>query len=364
MRLEMNFSFDEIYNIEPYKLNHSSKQELHRNILNELTRYHYEHCSEYKKIVQILNYDPSFVLTSEEQPMLPVRLFKEYELMSVPKENIVKTMTSSGTTGQSVSKIFLSKENMQIQTKVLVSIITSFLSKSRMPLIILDTDLLKTDRTMFSARGAGTVGFMIFGSDVIFALDQNMNLNISAIKVFLDKHKNETILFFGYTYMIWQHIICSLRKNQINLNIPKGILFHSGGWKKLKDQAVDTLTYNKAVCEVLGNITVHNYYGMAEQLGSIFVECEYGHMHCSIYSDVIIRRYNDFSCAEIGEKGFIELLSLLPVSYPGHVLLTEDEGEIIGEDDCPCGRLGKYFKIHGRVKGAEVRGCSDTYEQR
>jgi hypothetical protein len=46
------------------------------------------------------------------------------------------------------------------------------------------------------------------------------------------------------------------------------------------------------------------------------------------------------------------------------VLLTEDEGEILGEDDCPCGRLGKYFKIHGRVRGAEVRGCSDTYEKR
>ncbi|MDP7040605.1 MAG: acyl-protein synthetase, partial [Myxococcota bacterium] len=54
--------------------------------------------------------------------------------------------------------------------------------------------------------------------------------------------------------------------------------------------------------------------------------------------------------------------SLLPWSYPGHILLTEDEGEILGEDDCPCGRLGKYFKIHGRIAEAEIRGCSDTHE--
>ena len=79
---------------------------------------------------------------------------------------------------------------------------------------------------------------------------------------------------------------------------------------------------------------------------------------------MLIRRPEDFSLAKPGEKGLIELMSLLPVSYPGHVLLTEDEGEILGEDDCPCGRLGKYFKIHGRMAGAEVRGCSDTYEQR
>ena len=86
-------------------------------------------------------------------------------------------------------------------------------------------------------------------------------------------------------------------------------------------------------------------------------------MHCSNYSDVIIRRPADFSTAGAGERGLIELISLLPTSYPGHVLLTEDEGEILGEDDCPCGRKGKYFKIHGRIRGAEIRGCSDTYER-
>ena len=46
----------------------------------------------------------------------------------------------------------------------------------------------------------------------------------------------------------------------------------------------------------------------------------------------------------------------------GHSLLTEDLGVLLGEDDCPCGRKGKYFKVTGRVPRAEVRGCSDTYE--
>jgi phenylacetate-coenzyme A ligase PaaK-like adenylate-forming protein len=127
---------------------------------------------------------------------------------------------------------------------------------------------------------------------------------------------------------------------------------------------VDPLEYNRRINCCLGNIRVYNYYGMAEQLGSVFVECEYGHMHCSNYSDVIIRRPEDFSVADVNEPGLIELVSLLPTSYPGHALLTEDEGEILGIDDCPCGRLGKYFRIHGRIKGAELRGCSDTYECR
>ena len=59
--------------------------------------------------------------------------------------------------------------------------------------------------------------------------------------------------------------------------------------------------------------------------------------------------------------GLIQILSVIPYSYPGHSLLSEDIGEFVGIDDCNCGRYGKYFKVHGRIKSAEVRGCSDTY---
>ena len=77
---------------------------------------------------------------------------------------------------------------------------------------------------------------------------------------------------------------------------------------------------------------------------------------------MVVRRSGDFSLCEPGEEGVLQVLSLLPRSYPGHSLLTEDLGVLLGEDDCPCGRLGKYFRVTGRVPRAEVRGCSDTYE--
>ena len=107
---------------------------------------------------------------------------------------------------------------------------------------------------------------------------------------------------------------------------------------------------------------VHDYYGMVEQTGSIYMECEEGHLHTSIFSDIIIRDPKDFSECNYGEEGIIQTLSVLPKSYPGFSLLTEDLGVLLGKDDCKCGRLGKYFKINGRIKNAEIRGCSDTYE--
>ena len=138
-------------------------------------------------------------------------------------------------------------------------------------------------------------------------------------------------------------------------------MIHGGGWKRLIEEAVDNDVFKKAIHDVSGVSRVCNYYGMVEQTGSIFMECEAGHLHASIFSDVLIRDHRDFSCLSPGQKGLVQLLSLLPLSYPGHSVLSEDVGEILGEDDCSCGRKGKYFKIHGRIKDAEVRGCSDTY---
>ena len=100
---------------------------------------------------------------------------------------------------------------------------------------------------------------------------------------------------------------------------------------------------------------------MVEQPGSIFTECDIGdRLHCSKFSDIIIRD-SQLNKLPHNKKGIIQVLSLLPESYPGHNLITEDLGEILGEDDCPCGRKGKYFIVHGRIPRAEVRGCSDVY---
>lgn len=349
------FDINEIMNTPPFSLNKSEKARLYERALADLSGYHYDHCIEYKKICDVLG---------EKMPFLPVRLFKDYELLSIPRSEIIKTMTSSGTSGQSVSKIFLDRSTSSNQTKALAKITSDFLGNKRLPMLIIDSKSVLKDRNMFSARGAGILGFSMLGRSTVYALDENMQLDIDAVEQFLDQHKGEDIFLFGFTFMIWEYFYNALKKIGKRLPLERGILLHGGGFKKLIDQAVDNDTFKRNLNEVCGITHVYNYYGMVEQTGSIFMECEHGRLHASIFSDVIIRRFEDFSVAGIGEKGLIQLVSLLPQSYPGHIILSEDIGELTGEDDCPCGRLGKTFKIHGRIKSAEVRGCSDTYEKR
>ncbi|NLI90694.1 MAG: acyl-protein synthetase [Peptococcaceae bacterium] len=350
-----------VLSISPFSLAKREKQAFLAEQLHILTQHHYTHCPEYKKILDALRFNVSTVKSCEQIPFLPVRLFKEFDLMSIPRENIVKTMTSSGTTGQQVSRIYLDKETSAGQTKVLTKIISSFIGSSRLPMIILDSAALLKNREMFSARGAGILGFSIFARDRIFGLTDNMELDIEGINDFLEKHQGEEILLFGFTYIIWRHFYQELRRAGFHPDLSKGIMIHGGGWKKLDEQSVPPENFKTAMRQACGITRVYEYYGMVEQTGSVYMECECGYLHASVFSDVIIRRPADFSVAQPGESGIIEVISILPQSYPGHVLLTEDEGVIVGEDDCACGRKGKYFRVRGRLKDAEIRGCSDTY---
>lgn len=356
--------FNEILKISPYSLNKEEKAKLLTERLLELTKLHQDNCPEYANILKAIGFDANKVDSYEDIPFLPVRLFKELELKSTSDDDIVKTMTSSGTTGQAVSKIYLDRNTSSNQQKTMVKIVSEFTGSGRMPMIIIDCPSVIKNRAMFSARGAGILGFSMFGSKKIYALDDDMKLDVEGIKEFLDEHKDEKILLFGFTFMIWQHFykeLLRLKEEGITFDLSNGVLIHGGGWKKLISEAVSRDDFHQRLNEVCGLENIHDYYGMVEQTGCIYMECECGHLHASIFSDVITRRPIDFSKCDIGEKGIIQVVSTIPESYPGHSLLTEDEGTILGEDDCPCGRKGKYFSISGRLKSAEIRGCSDTY---
>lgn len=354
-------TYADMLQIPPYELDRAEKLRIFTPYMIALSLRHYQHSKVYRRMMDGFGIDLGDIKTLEQIPFLPVSLFKELDLLSVSKEEIFKTMTSSGTTGQAVSKIYLDKATASNQQKTLVKIVSDFIGTSRLPMLIIDSPSVIKDRAMFSARGAGILGFSVFGADKTYALDDEMKLDISSVQAFLEKHKGERILLFGFTFMVWQHFYQTLKDRGQTLDLSNGILIHGGGWKKLIGEAVTKEQFKEALKDVCGLTQVHDYYGMVEQTGCVYMECEYGHLHAPVFSEIFTRRHSDFSLCEHGEKGIIQVMSALPESYPGHSLLTEDEGVILGEDDCPCNRKGKYFAVHGRLKNAEIRGCSDTY---
>ncbi len=330
--------------------------------LEALTERHRSSCAPYRRILAARAPDATRPPSPASVPFLPVRLFKDYALRSVPEAEVFKVLSSSGTSSQKVARIFLDRDTAAAQSRALVRILQAFLGKARMPMLIIDHPGVIKDRHAFSARGAGILGMSSFGRDHTYALkDDTMDVDVDAIRGFAERHRGERVFLFGFTFMVWRHFCAALRDDASRPVFADAILIHGGGWKKLQDQAVDNDIFKQTLAGVFGVRSVHNFYGMVEQVGSVFMECEHGRLHAPAFADVLIRDPHDWSVLPAGRRGLIQVLSALPTSYPGHSLLTEDQGEMISVDDCPCGRLGRTFRVHGRLPQAELRGCGDTH---
>lgn len=357
-------TLDDFHAIGPYSLDALAKREVLSAELLELTGFHREHCPEYRNILDALGYDPSRVGSLTDLPFLPVRIFKELDLLSIDRSEIFKTMTSSGTTGQAVSRIYLDKANALLQQKVFVRLLGDYVGKQRLPMLIVDCPATVRNRQAFSARGAAIIGLNVMARETTFALRDDMSFDQEAVRGFLTRHQGQKFLVFGFTFMVWQHFYQELLGLDERFDLSQAWLLQSGGWKRMQSQAITRELFKLRLQEVCGLQHFLDHYAMVEQTGSIYAECEFGHLHASIYSDIILRRPGDFSPCDPGETGLVQLVSVVPRAYPGHSLLSEDEGRVLGEDDCPCGRKGKYFEVLGRIQRAELRGCSDTYAAR
>lgn len=327
--------------------------------LHDLTRHHAGNCPDYGRMVGAAY--PGWESGSGlgAVPFIPISMFKQRSLGSVPESAIFKTLTSSGTTGSEVSRILLDRPTAQRQTRALASVMRHILGVERRPMLIIDSSSILRDRKQFSARGAGIVGLMNFGRSPTYLLDSAFRPDADRLKEFATKHQGEAIFIFGFTFMVWRHLIKDLAATPLDLS--NAVLVHSGGWKKLEEERVDNGEFRRVLAEGFGIRHVYNFYGMVEQVGGVFIEGDDGLLHPPAFGDVIVRHPRTWKEQPVGEEGVLQVVSVLPTSYPGHSVLTEDLGVVEAIDSSATAHLGKAFRVVGRVPQADLRGCSDTY---
>jgi phenylacetate-coenzyme A ligase PaaK-like adenylate-forming protein len=350
--------YKNIFSIKPFSLNEKEKDKWYYSNQKKLTAYHFKNCKEYKKITNKIHGGLNKSKNLSELPFIPSNLFKDYNLVTNNNDDFMKTLTSSGTSGSKNSIISLDRKTSLLQSRALSNIFQDILNKKRGTMFVVDSPKVFSDFKSLNARGAAIKGFSQLVDKTVFLLDKDLNLKINLLIDFLKTNPKQQFIIFGFTSFIWQYLIKKI-KNKKLIPANNGILIHGGGWKKMQDQAVGRDLFNIKITNTVGIKKIHNYYGMVEQTGSVFLECEHGFFHSSIFSDIIVRDA-DLKISPLKKEGLLQVFSLLPLSYPGHNILTEDVGALQGIDNCKCGRKGKYFYIKGRVPGTEIRGCSDT----
>lgn len=355
-------TLDDLMQRPQYSIPQAEKEEA---LLEELTRlgdHHRRQSAEYARLTQLLFPNSSDPKRLSELPYLPVALFKERLLSSVPENEVFKILQSSGTSGQAPSRIVLDVETARLQTAALANIMTSVLGPHRLPMMLIETQDLIQDRRSFNARAAGLLGMMNFGKNHCYALNSDLEPQLEEIRKFLLQYGSQPFLIFGFTYLVWSRFYQPLA--DAGLNLSNGILIHGGGWKKLQEQAVNAEAFRASLKQAMGLTRVYNFYGMVEQVGSIFLEGDDGFLYPPNFAEVIVRDPYTFEELPHGQAGILEVLSVLPKSYPGHCLLTEDLGVVQAVDSGTGNRMGKAFSVLGRIPKAELRGCSDVIAAR
>jgi hypothetical protein len=314
------------------------------------------------------NIDIDAMSRLEDVPFIPVQMFKSFDLRTCPEQAISKVLQSSGTTGGTPSRIPLDKATTMNQIRALKTILADYLGKNRKIFLVIDHEGINSPAMAFSARTAGVRGLSIYAKKTFYLLkeeDGKLVLNLPVIREVIENYSQDEVYAFGFTYIIWTTFFHQIQKENIRFSFKGFTLFHGGGWKKMQDLAVSKEQFSESIARVFGARpeTILDFYGMAEQTGIIFVDCSEGNKHVPGFSQIIIRDPFTLQPCPPGRSGLIEVMSILADSYYDQAVLTEDLGMLVGVDDCPCGRKGRYFRFVSRVEKAEVRGCGDTFRE-
>jgi long-chain acyl-CoA synthetase len=306
----------------------------------------------------------------EDVPVLPVQMFKYFDLATCPKDSVVRVLKSSGTTTNLPSRVPLNKNTMVNQAKALSAILSDYLGNKRKIFLVIDHEGINNPDREISARTAGVRGLSMHSRKIFYLLKEEngrLVLNMPVIKDVTDNFGNEDVYVFGFTHIIWSVFYEQIKERgkDVKFNFREAKIFHSGGWKRLEEEKVSKDAFSAEIGEIFGidGKNVYDFYGMAEQTGIIFIDCREGNKHVPNFSQVIVRDIQTLRPCDVNEVGLIEVMSILSDSYYCQALLTEDKGYIAGIDNCPCGRKGRYFRFKDRVEKAELRGCGNTFRE-
>jgi hypothetical protein len=304
-------------------------------------------------------------------PYLPVGAFKaDPPLALVSLEKITRTLTSSATTSQMPSRVALDTETSKRMVKGVATIISDFIGPKRRPYLVIDSPEMLAGTGELGARAAAIHGLRPFATDVVCCLKSSsagsLEIDEANLFEFIGRWSKAEVLVYGFTYVVWRHFVVPLQAKGIKLDMPNIRLLHSGGWKRLHDQAVTREAFATGVAAVFGcsESRVLDFYGMVENAGVIYPDCDYGHKHVPAFGAIVVRDPLTLLPVVAGQQGLVQLCSALPNSFPGFLVLTDDIAKVIRYDGCACGRRGICFQFVKRVPKAEIRGCGNIEPMR
>ncbi|PZQ92682.1 MAG: acyl transferase [Flavobacterium johnsoniae] len=298
-------------------------------------RFQYDNNSVYREFCQFLNVEKQQVKSLQQIPFLPIQFFKSHDVLT-STEKIQETFTSSGTTGMSTSRHFVTDITLyeesyrkgfaqfygNIENYAVLALLPSYLEREGSSLIYMVNDLIQLSNHPES-------GFYLNNYDDLIQ------------KLLQLDEAGENIILIGVTYALLDLI----EKQQFHLK--NTIIMETGGMKgKRKEMIREEL--HELLCKGFGVNAIHSEYGMTELLSQAY-SLGNGIFECPNWMQVLIRDTEDaLSYVENGKTGGINVIDLANINSCSFIA-TQDLGKK---------QPNNSFEVLGRFDNSDIRGCN------
>jgi phenylacetate-coenzyme A ligase PaaK-like adenylate-forming protein len=334
---------------------------------HEIGAFHYENNADIKALYDRHGFRPAEVksIGLEKIPPLGVQAMKYFLFTTLPHEQAVLKLTSSGTRGQK-TQIWFDQPSLDRAQSMLDGLWEQQGLKSAKPanylMFIYDPAHAKDLGIAFSIANQQRFAPI---ADTYFAIRKNAEdqwyLDMAGVMAKLDQYSREDhgLRIHGIPSFIFE-FIQNLRQLGRKFKFPQGLILTGGGWKAAEDKKVSKEEFYRQVEDVLGIPHQHilDGYGMAEH-SAPYMECSLHRFHIPAYCRLIIRDPRTMAVMPRGEPGLIELVSPFNTMMPNLAVLSTDVG-FIDQDACPCGYTSPTFTLVGRGGLVKHRGCAIT----
>jgi len=297
--------------------------------------FQYNEIPLYRKWVDYLKVDPNKVKELHQIPFLPIRFFKEHQILRAnTKTEII--FSSSGTTGMQRSKHYVSDVNIYeksyrksfeffygpISEYVVLALLPSYMEREGSSLIYMAEDFIRISEHQES-------GFYLNEQEALVKMLNHL------------KKENKKVLLLGVSFAL-----LDLAEN-FKINFPELVIMETGGMKgRRKEMVRDEL--HAIYRNGFGIENIHSEYGMTELLSQAYSSGD-GIFNTPPWMKILIRDTNDpLSLIADNLSGGVNVIDLANLNSCCFIA-TQDVGKRFDDGS---------FEILGRFDNSDVRGCN------
>lgn len=320
-------------------------QEAFRECALETFRRQYALCPQYRQYAGLMEASPESVKDVADIPFLPIRFFKQYDIISSAEPDAVpqKIFFSSSTTGQMPSRHCVTDLSLYEKSflagfrhfygapeeYVILALLPAYLEREGSSLVYMADRLIKES-------GHPESGYYLYDHDRLFSTLTEL------------RRGDRKTLLLGVAFALLDFT----EKYRIEGPNDSWLTVMETGGMKGRREELTRAELHRRLSAGFGLSSLHSEYGMCELLSQAYSAGD-GVFRTPPWMKVLIREINNpFKESAPGERGIIHIIDLANRNSCSFIE-TEDTGRT-----WPDGT----FTVEGRLQGSERRGCNMLIE--